>query len=166
MTPFSRCAADDRAAHTPVTTGDPMNNHQDRILKGNTGAGRFTATTHTPGTVQLGQPTEHELERRAVNTIYTAGRGFGRNRHGNIDRINEAYDAAGAYIDALGEPGNPAEAEARDLFRELRESFEADAGSLDDKELRDRKFAAARQASWVIEYRQSSYNNTTKENDD
>jgi hypothetical protein len=133
---------------------------QARLLKGAAGAGQFTSTTHAPGTIQLGgPPTEYELERQAVNAIYTAGRGFGRNRHGNIDRINEAYDAAGAYVDSLGQPRNPVEADARGTFQSLREEFEDEQGTLDDKTLRDRKFAAARQASWVIEYRTDSYNN-------
>lgn len=139
---------------------------QARLLKGAVGAGQFAAMTHAPGTVQLGAPkTEYELERAAVNAIYTAGRGFGRNRHGNIDRITEAYDAAGTYVDSLGQPRNPIEADARGTFQSLREEFEAEQDSLDDKTLRDRKFAAARQASWVIEYRTDSYNNrlTTKE---
>lgn len=127
---------------------------QARLLKGAVGAGQFTGTTHAPGTVQLaGPPSEYELERGAVNAIYTAGRGFGRNRHGNIDRITEAYDAAGAYVDSLGQPRNPIEADARGTFDSLRKEFEAEQDGLDDKTLRDRKFEAARQASWVIEYR-------------
>lgn len=132
---------------------------QARLLKGAAGAGQFTATTHAPGTVQLGgPPTEHELERAAVNAIYTAGRGFGRNRHGNIDRIDEAYDAAGTYVDSLGQPKNPIEADARGTFQSLREEFEAEQDTPDDKTLRDRKFAAARQANWIIEYRTDHYN--------
>jgi hypothetical protein len=131
---------------------------QPRLLRGAAGAGQFAATAHAPGTVQLGgPPTEYERERLAVNAVYTAGRGFGRNRHGNIDRITEAYDAAGAYVDSLDQPRNPIEADARGTFNSLREEFEAEQDDLDDRTLRDRKFQVARQANWVIEYRKDSY---------
>jgi hypothetical protein len=133
----------------------------DRQPRGIPAGGQFAATAHAEPQLRLhaGPEEEYRLERAAVNAIYTAGRGRGRNRHGNIDRITEAYDAAVSYVDSLGEPKNPAEAEALDAFHELRARFEIDESSLDDKTLRDRKFEAARQANWVIEYRTPSYNN-------
>jgi hypothetical protein len=132
-----------------------------RQPKGIPAGGQFAATAHAEPALNLRtyRDEEHRLERNAVEAIYTAGRGRGRNRHGNIDRITEAYDAAVSYVDSLGEPKNPAETEARDAFQELRAEFEADQEHLDDKTLRDRKFEVARQANWVIEYRTPSYNN-------
>lgn len=123
--------------------------------------GQFAATTHAePGlTLAAGPDQEYQRERAVVNAVYTAGRGRGRNRHGNIDRIAEAYDAACAYVDSLADPRNPPEAEARDAFQESRATFETEQEHLDDKTLRDRKFEVARQANWVIEYRSDSYNN-------
>lgn len=133
----------------------------DRHPRGIPIGGQFAATTHTEPAVNLRtyRDEEHRLERNAVEAIYTAGRGRGRNRHGNIDRIAEAYAAAGAYVDSLGEPRNAPEADARQAFQELREEFETDKDSLDGKTLRDRKFEVAGQANWVIEYRTTSYNN-------
>ncbi|ACL41954.1 hypothetical protein Achl_4003 (plasmid) [Pseudarthrobacter chlorophenolicus A6] len=133
----------------------------DRQPRGIPVGGQFAAATRTEPAVSLRtyRDEEHRLERNAVEAIYTAGRGRGRNRHGNIDRITEAYDAAGAYVDSLGEARNVPEADARQAFQELREEFEADKDSLDDKTLRDRKFEVAGQANWVVEYRSSSYNN-------
>jgi hypothetical protein len=134
----------------------------DRQPRGIPAGGQFAATAHAEPALSLRtyRDEEHRLERNAVEAIYTAGRGRGRNRHGNIDRITEAYDAAGAYVDSLGAPRNTPEADARERFQSLREQFETDKDSLDDKSLRDRKFEAARQANWVIEYRSSSYNNS------
>lgn len=137
---------------------------QNRIPKGIRAAGQFAATAHAEPRLNL--PTyrdeEHRLERGAVNAIYTAGRGFGRNRHGNHDRIDEAWDAAGAYVDSLGDPRNEHEAAARGVFQAARERYEADKDTLSDKDRRDRKFEAARAASWVVEYRSDSYNNQTQ----
>lgn len=133
----------------------------DRQPRGIPAGGQFVATTHAEPalSLNLSRDEEHRLERVVVNAVYTAGRGRGRNRHGNIDRITEAYDAAGAYVDSLGDPRNQVEAEARDTFQELRARFETEKDHLDDKTLRDRKFEAARQANWVIEYRTDSYTN-------
>ena len=133
-----------------------------RQPKGVPGGGQFAAAAHPDPQLRLTRTyrdEEHRLESNAIETIYTAGRGRGRNRHGNIDRITEAYDAAGAYVDSLGEPRNEHEEAARKRFRDLRDQFESDKVSLDDKTLRDRKFEAAGQANWVIEYRSSAYNN-------
>lgn len=134
---------------------------QRRVLKGASGAGQFAATTHGESSVALSAPapTEHELARPVSLAIYVAGRGFGRNRFGNPDRIQEAQEAANAYVDGLGEPRNSHEAEARDVFAELRDNYEADKDSLEDKDRRTRQFEAARQANWIIEYRTDSYNN-------
>jgi hypothetical protein len=133
----------------------------DRQPKGIPAGGQFAATAHAEPALSLRtyRDEEHRLERKAIEAIYTAGRGRGRNRHGNIDRITEAYDASGAYVDSLGDARNPEETEARDAFQKLRAQFETDEGSLDDKTLRDRKFEVARQANWIIEYRTPSYNN-------
>lgn len=133
-----------------------------RQPKGIPAGGQFAATAHGEPKLSLHtyRDEEHRLERNVVEAVYTAGRGRGRNRHGNIDRINEAWDAAGAYVDSLDEPRNQHEQVARERFRTLREQFEADKDSLDDKTLRDRKFEAARQANWIIEYRSDSYNNS------
>jgi hypothetical protein len=133
----------------------------ERQPKGIPAGGQFAATAHAEPQLNLRtyRDEEHRLERNAVEAIYTAGRGRGRNRHGNIDRITEAYDAAGAYVDSLGDARNPVETEARDAFQELRAQFETEQAHLDDKTLRDRKFEVARQANWVIEYRTTSYTN-------
>lgn len=133
----------------------------DRQPRGIPVGGQFAATTHAEPALSLRtyRDEEHRLERTAVEAIYTAGRGRGRNRHGNIDRITEAYAAAGAYVDSLGEPRNQVEAEARDTFQDLRARFETEQEFLDDKTLRDRKFEVAGQANWVIEYRSTAYNN-------
>ncbi|MET4144183.1 hypothetical protein [Arthrobacter sp. UYCo732] len=132
-----------------------------RQPKGVPVGGQFAATTHAEPalTLNAGKDEEHQLERASIHAIYTAGRGIGRNRHGNIDRITEAYDAAGAYVDSLGAARNPPETEARDAFQELRAQFETEQDHLDDKTLRDRKFEVAQQANWVSEYRSDSYNN-------
>lgn len=123
--------------------------------------GQFAAIAHAEPALTLGpgDEGEHRRERTFVNAVYTAGRGRGRNRHGNIDRITEAYDAAGAYVDSLGDPRNTPEAEAREAFAELRAVFETEKDHLDDKALRDRKYEVASQASWIVEYRSDSYNN-------
>jgi hypothetical protein len=134
----------------------------DRQPSGIPTGGQFAATSHAEPAVSLRtyRDEEHRLERNMIEAVYTAGRGFGRNRHGNIDRITEAYDAAGAYVDTLGDPQNEQEQTARETFRRLRSSFEAEKGLLSDKGLRDRKFAVARSANWVVEYRSDSYNNS------
>lgn len=134
---------------------------QNRVPKGVRAAGQFAATAHAEPALSLntGPDAEHRLERDAIEAIYTAGRGRGRNRHGNLDRITEAYDAAGAYVDSLGEPRNQVEAEARNTFQELRARFETEKEHLDDKALRDRKFEVAGKANWVIEYRSTTYTN-------
>jgi hypothetical protein len=136
----------------------------DRQPRGIPVGGQFAATAHAEPALSLRtyRDEEHRLERNAIAAIYTAGRGRGRNRHGNIDRISEAYDAAGVYVDSLGQPRNLQEADARGTFQSLREEFEDEKDSLDDKTLRDRKFQAARQANWIIEYRSDSYNHNAK----
>lgn len=130
-----------------------------RQPKGIPVGGQFAAAAHGEAAISLRtyRDEEHRLERNAIEAIYTAGRGRGRNRHGNIDRITEAWDAAGAYVGSLGEPRNGHELAAREKFQSLRAAFEADQDSLDDKTLKDRKFEAARQANWVIEYRLPVY---------
>lgn len=126
--------------------------------------GQFAGVAHAEGAVQLTAPaaadpqTERILERGAIDAIYTAGRGFGRNRFGNPERIQEAYDASAAYVAALGESQSAAETEARDAYAELCEEYEAGKDGLDDKERRTRQFGAARQASWIIEYRRQAEN--------
>lgn len=75
---------------------------QPRVLPGVSSAGQYAAALHAPSPVQLGTPSEEQLRRNTVNAIYTAGRGFGRNRYGNPDRIQEAYDASAAYVASLG----------------------------------------------------------------
>jgi hypothetical protein len=104
-----------------------------------------------------------QLRRDVTAAIYTAGRGFGRNRYGNPERIQEAYDAAATYVASLGEPLSPAEAEARDTYAELCEDYEAVKDSLDDKERRTRQFGAASQASWIVEYRDQAENKAARE---
>jgi hypothetical protein len=133
-----------------------------RQPKGVPVGGQFAAAAHPDPQLRLTRTyrdEEHRLESNAIEAIYTAGRGRGRNRHENIDRITEAYEAAGAYVDSLGEPRNAHEGAARSRFAQLRVQFESDKDSLDDKTLRDRKFEAAGQANWVIEYRSTTYNN-------
>jgi hypothetical protein len=131
--------------------------------------GQFAGLTHAEGAVQLTAPsaadpqTEWQLERGAVNAIYTAGRGFGRNRFGNPDRIQEAYDASAAYVSSLGEPLSPAETEARDAYAEQCEAYETEKEGLDDKERRTRQFGAARQANWIIENRHQAQNKAARE---
>lgn len=131
-----------------------------RQPKGIPVGGQFAAAAHgePPVSLRTYRDEEHRLERNAVEAIYTAGRGRGRNRHGNIDRITEAWDAACAYVDSLSGPRNEHEQAARERFQSLRAAFEADQDSLDDKTLRDRKFEAAGQANWVIEFRTGPYN--------
>ncbi|QOT19333.1 hypothetical protein [Paenarthrobacter sp. YJN-5] len=126
-----------------------------RQPKGIPAGGLFAAINHTEPALSLRtyRDEEHRLERNMVAAVYTAGRGFGRNRHGNIDRITEASDAAGAYVDSLGEPRNDREHAAREAFQRPRRSFEAEQNLLSDEGLRDRKFAVARSANWVVEYR-------------
>lgn len=130
-----------------------------RQPKGIPVGGQFAVAAHgeAPVSLRTSRDEEHRLERNAIEAIYTAGRGRGRNRHGNIDRITEAWDAAGAYVEALGEPRNKHEAAAREEFKNLRSAFEAEKDTLDDKTLRDRKFEAASYANWVIEYRTGPY---------
>lgn len=138
---------------------------QSRVLPGVPSAGQWAATAHAPSPVQLQSPDSiaWQLRRNTTSAIYTAGRGFGRNRYGNPERIQEAYDASAAYVASLGEPLTAAEAEARDAYAELCEAYEAEQGGLDDKERRTRQFGAARQASWIIEYRDQAENKAARE---
>lgn len=134
--------------------------------------GQFAGVAHAEGAVKLTAPaaanpqSEWQLERGAVNAIYTAGRGFGRNRFGNPDRIQEAYDASAAYVASLGEPLSHAETEARDAYVELCESYQADKDGLDDKGRRTRQFGAARLANWIIEHRHQAQNKAARETRD
>lgn len=130
--------------------------------------GRFAGVAHAEPDVALpaalSWPTDAWQRRRDVTqAVYTASRGIGRNRFGNPERIQEAYDAAAAYVGALGEPLSTAEAEARDAYQELCEAFEADKDSLDGKERRTRQFEAARQVSWIVEYRDQAENKAARE---
>lgn len=126
--------------------------------------GQFAGVAHAEGAVQLTAPsaadpqTAWQIERNAVNAIYTAGRGFGRNRFGNPERIQEAWDASAAYVASLGQPLSAAEFDAREAYAELCEEYDAEKDGLDDKERRARQFGAARHANWIIEYRHQAEN--------
>jgi hypothetical protein len=130
--------------------------------------GQFAGVAHTESAITLPASqswpsTGWQLRRNVVDAVYTAGRGFGRNRFGNPERIQEAWDASAAYVSSLGEPLSAAETEARDAYAELCEAYEADKDGLDDKERRTRQFGAARQASWIIEYRDQAENEAARE---
>lgn len=126
---------------------------------GQPSGGQFTAVAHAEGAVTLTSPAvpdaekEWELERRAVNTIFAAGRGIGRGRYGNPDRIQEAYSASAAYLTGIGLPLSQAEIQARAKYVDLCAGYEADKAALDNRTRRTRQFEAARQASWIIEFR-------------
>ncbi|QOD05777.1 hypothetical protein [Pseudarthrobacter sp. BIM B-2242] len=136
---------------------------------GQPSGGQFTAVAHPEGSVTLtspsgaGQSAEWHLERGAINAIYTAGRGFGRNRYGNPERIQEAYDASAAYLAGVGLPLSQAEIEARAKYVDLCAGYEADKGTLDDRTRRTRQYEAARQANWIIEYRHQAQNKAARE---
>lgn len=126
---------------------------------GQPSGGQFTAVAHAEGAVTLTAPAgadpqvEWQLERNAANTIFAAGRGMGRNRYGNPDRIQEAYAASAAYLAGIGLPLSQEEVQARAKYVDLCAAYEADKDTLDHRTRRTRQFEAARQASWIIEFR-------------
>lgn len=126
--------------------------------------GKFGAQVHAEGPSLTAPVTvrpvwEPTPDRAMVNAVFTAGRGMGRNRYGNVERIQEAFDATAAYVGSLPpEPANDNQAKALAKYKQMRDDFEQDRGSLDSKELRTRMFEVARQGNWILEYNSPHYN--------